>query len=61
MLESQWFATTVRQLFGNTNPAIPVPEVWSMQHPVLYTLIWVVIILLVFVPLSISQYRRASA
>ncbi len=51
----------VRELFGNTNPAIPVPEVWSIQHPVLYTLIWVVIILVVFVPLSINQYRRASA
>ena len=51
----------VCELFGNTNPAIPVPDVWSMQHPVLYTLSWVVIILVVFVPLSINQYRRASA
>jgi hypothetical protein len=27
----------------------PVPVVWSMQHPVLYTLIWVAVILAVFV------------
>ncbi len=50
-----------RELFGNTDPSIPVPDAWSMQHPVLYTLIWVVIILVVFVPLSVAQYRRASS
>ncbi|HYF71584.1 MAG TPA: ABC transporter permease [Nocardioides sp.] len=50
-----------RELFGNTDPSAPVPDVWSMQHPVLYTLIWVLIILAVFVPLSIRLYRRAAS
>ncbi|CAN5144589.1 ABC transporter permease [soil metagenome] len=50
----------VRELFGNTNDSVPVPDVWSIQHPVMYTLIWVVIILAVFVPLSVRQYRRAT-
>ncbi|GAB2879965.1 ABC transporter permease [Nocardioides pacificus] len=50
----------VRELFGNTSDAVPVPDVWSMQHPVLYTLAWVLLILLVFVPLSVRQYRRAA-
>jgi ABC-2 type transport system permease protein len=50
----------VREFFGNTNPAAATPEVWSMQHPALYTLIWVGIILAIFVPLSIRQYRRAA-
>lgn len=50
-----------RELFGNTNPAIPVPDYWSTQHPVVYSLIWVVIILAVFVPLSIRQYKRAAS
>ena len=50
-----------RELFGNTSDAMPVPDAWSIQHPVLYTLIWVVIILVVFVPLSIRQYRIASS
>ncbi len=50
-----------RELFGNTDPSIGVPDAWSMQHPVLYTLLWVVIILVVFVPLSVAQYRRASS
>lgn len=65
-----------RELFGNLpeiSPAdiaalqaqgvrIPTPsDAWSLQHPVAYTLIWVVIILAVFVPLSIRQYRRTAS
>ena len=50
-----------RDLFGNTNPAAPPPDVWSLQNPELYTLIWVVILLAVFVPLSIRQYRKAAS
>jgi len=49
-----------RELFGNINPAAPPPQVWSLQHPVVYTLIWVVIILAVFIPLSVHQYKRAA-
>ncbi|WP_203335361.1 ABC transporter permease [Nocardioides limicola] len=51
----------VRELFGNTSAMVPTPDVWSMQHPVLYTLIWVALILVVFVPLSVRQYRLASS
>ncbi|MDP2775938.1 MAG: ABC transporter permease [Nocardioides sp.] len=51
----------VRERFGNTDPTIPVSDAWPMQHSVLYTLIWVVIILLVFVPLSVRQYRLSSS
>ncbi|CAN5681474.1 ABC transporter permease [soil metagenome] len=54
-------AQGARELFGNTSPAAPPPEVWSLQHPVLYTLIWVAIILAVFVPLSVRQYKRAAS
>ena len=31
-----------------------------MQNPVLYTLIWIGIILAVFVPLSIRQYKLST-
>jgi ABC-2 type transport system permease protein len=50
-----------RELFGNTNPAVPPADVWSLQNPVLYTLVWVVAILLVFVPLAVRQYKRAAS
>ena len=50
-----------RELFGNTSDALPPPDVWSMQHPGLYTMIWVVLILAIFIPLSIRQYQRAAS
>src|SRR5688572_15427533 len=49
----------VREAFGN-NGDVPVPEAWSLQNPYAYTLIWVGIILAVFVPLSIRQYKKAA-
>lgn len=49
-----------RNLFGNVNLAAPVSEAWSMQHPELYTLIWVVVILAIFIPFSVSLYKRAA-
>jgi ABC transporter DrrB family efflux protein len=50
-----------RELFGNTSPKLPPADVWPMQNPVLYSLIWIVLILAVFIPLSIRQYRRAAS
>jgi len=50
-----------RELFGNINPQAPPPEAWSLQHPVVYTLIWVGIILAVFIPLSVRQYQRTAS
>jgi ABC-2 type transport system permease protein len=50
-----------RQLFGNTNSTTKVPSDWSLQHPVLYTLIWVVLLIAIFVPLSVRQYKKAAA
>jgi ABC transporter DrrB family efflux protein len=49
-----------RQLFGNTGTA-PLPHgPWSLHHPIIYTLIWIVGLLAVFVPLSVRQYKRAA-
>jgi ABC-2 type transport system permease protein len=48
-----------RQLFGNIPAGTPQPGSWSLQHPVIYTLIWAIAILAVFVPLANLQYRRA--
>ena len=51
----------VRQQFGNTGPAAPAPDVWSLQHPVAYTMLWAVVIVLVFAPLSVRQYKRSAS
>jgi ABC-type multidrug transport system permease subunit len=50
-----------RELFGNVAAGAPEPTVWSLQHPVLYTLLWVALILAVFVPLAARQYERAAS
>ncbi|HEX2564122.1 MAG TPA: ABC transporter permease [Acidimicrobiales bacterium] len=50
-----------RDLFGNTNPAAPPPDVWPLRNPEIYTLIWVGIILAVFVPLANRQYHKATS
>ena len=50
-----------REAFGNTSPAFPVPDVWSLRNPVAYTLIWVAIILAIFVPLSVGRYKRSGS
>jgi ABC-2 type transport system permease protein len=50
-----------RQLFGNTSDKYPPPKDWSLQHPIIYTLIWVALLLAVFIPLSVRQYKRAAS
>jgi ABC-2 type transport system permease protein len=52
-------AQAAREAFGNTG-TLPEPDVWSLSHPFLYTIIWVGIILAIFVPLSIRQYNKAA-
>ncbi|HEX3328121.1 MAG TPA: ABC transporter permease [Actinomycetota bacterium] len=52
-------AQAAREAFGNTG-SLPEPQVWSLRNPVLYTLMWVAIILMVFVPLSVRQYKNAA-
>ncbi|HUS21651.1 MAG TPA: ABC transporter permease [Aeromicrobium sp.] len=49
-----------RGLFGNLPSDMPAPDAWSMQHPAAYTVFWVVLIMIVFVPLSVRQYARAT-
>ncbi len=53
-------AQAVREAFGNTGTEV-VPDVWSLQNPFLYTLIWAAVIVAIFVPLSTRQYNKATS
>jgi ABC-2 type transport system permease protein len=53
-------AQAAREAFGNTG-LVPTPDAWSLENPIVYTIIWVAIILAIFVPLSIRQYNRAAS
>ena len=50
-----------RQLFGLPNVFGVTANSWPSQNPLQMSLIYMVIIALVFVPLSIRRYMRASA
>jgi ABC transporter DrrB family efflux protein len=50
----------VRELFGNLPAGTPEPTVWPLENPVLYTAIWIVVIVAVFLPLSVRRYARAK-
>ncbi|MFN8184533.1 MAG: ABC transporter permease [Candidatus Nanopelagicales bacterium] len=47
-----------RELFGNPNPYVGdgIPG----QYPILVTLAWMVVLLVIFAPLAIRKYRNAS-
>ncbi len=49
---------SLRQLWGNPNPFVSTG--FPSQHPVLVTLIWVVVIVAIFAPLGIRRYRLMS-
>jgi ABC-2 type transport system permease protein len=50
-----------RDLFGNIMPGAPPPTAWPLQHAVLYTVLWGVVLLVVFIPLTVRQYQRAAS
>jgi ABC-2 type transport system permease protein len=49
-----------RQLFGNVPPLSPVSEVWTQRYPILTVLIGIVVVLLIFVPLSVRKFKQIS-
>ncbi|MFJ6568159.1 ABC transporter permease [Streptomyces sp. NPDC091292] len=56
------FSATVqacRELFGN--PGVVDSSAWPMQHPVWASLIWSVLIIVVFRTLAVRKYRNATA
>ncbi len=50
-------AAAMRDLFGN--PAAPADGAWPLLHPVLASLGWLVLLLVIFVPLCAARYARA--
>ncbi len=60
---AEWnpFSATVqacRVLFGN--PGVSQSDAWPMQHPVWASILWSVLIVVVFRTLSVRKYRRAD-
>jgi ABC-2 type transport system permease protein len=49
----------IRELWGN-GPAAPPDAAWPLQHPVLMTVVWSLLITAVMAPVSIASFRRRS-
>ena len=61
---AQWnpvttLADAIRVQFGNPNTPVQPGDPWSIAHPVAYTLIWAVGIVLVCAPIAIRAYQRS--
>jgi ABC-type polysaccharide/polyol phosphate export permease len=50
-----------REAFGNTSDKLPPPDTWPLNHPVLYSVLWSVGLVVVFLPLSVRVYKRAAS
>ena len=51
--------SAARQLWGNPNPSATI-HAWPMQHPVAASLLWSVVLLVIFAPLATVLYRRRT-
>ena len=50
-----------RELFGNNAGVVQVSHAWPIEHPVLYSFLWSLALLAVFVPLSVQKYKQAAS
>jgi ABC-2 type transport system permease protein len=51
---------SLRELFGNPTGQFGSDPPWSLEHPILYSLFWIVAIVVVCAPLAIRSYQRIS-
>jgi ABC-2 type transport system permease protein len=54
-------ADAVRVQFGNPNTPAAPGDPWSIAHPMAYSVIWIVGIVLVCAPLAVRAYQRSIA
>jgi ABC transporter DrrB family efflux protein len=54
-------AGALRHLFANPGGVPPADGPWSLQHPVVYTLLWIAAIVAICAPLAVRSYQRSIA
>lgn len=48
-----------RDLFGN--PQLSQSTAWPIENPLAASLLWMVVILAIFMPLAVRQYKKAAS
>jgi ABC-2 type transport system permease protein len=51
----------LRELFGNPNTPTQPGDAWSIAHPVAYTWLWIIGVVVVCAPVAVRVYQRATA
>ena len=54
-------AESLRELFGNPRGDFGANPPWPMEHPIAYSWIWIVGIVLVCAPIAVRAYRRTTS
>ena len=54
-------ADAVRAQFGNPNTPLQPGDPWAIRHPLTYSVIWTVAIIVVCAPLAVRIYKRSVA
>lgn len=52
-------AQACRELWGNA-PAVGADAAWPLQHPVMMSLVWPLVMTAIFAPLALRAYKRRS-
>jgi ABC-2 type transport system permease protein len=52
-------ANALRHLFENPGGTLPTSGAWPLQHPVAYTVLWAIGIVVACAPLAVMQYQRS--
>lgn len=61
---AQWnpistLADSLRRLFGNPVPPVGPDAPWPTAHPIPYTIVWIVLIVVCCAPFAVRAYRRS--
>ena len=64
-IAAQWnpvttLSDTARIQFGNPNTPILPTDPWSIAHPLAYSIIWIVAIVLISAPLAVRAYEKST-
>jgi len=54
-------AEALRELFGNPRGEFGADPPWPMEHPIAYSWLWIVAIVVVCAPIAIRAYRRTTS
>jgi ABC-2 type transport system permease protein len=50
----------IRSLFGLTNQFGATANSFPSQHPIALSLIYIILIMVIFIPLSVQKYKKVS-